>query len=168
LGDGGVDIELKRPGELVLVQCKQWRAYTVGVKVARELLGVVVSRGATRGILVASGCFTAEAKRFAEQNRQIELLGDPELASFIESVRAAAGPVVPEPATTPPTRADSPACPAVSRDDGDEDCPSWRQCWFELLGLFEVPGVPRKACGCWRELTGKAWATGPARKYRPS
>ena len=56
--DGGVDIELKRGAETVLVQCKQWRAYKVGVQVVRELYGVMAARGAASGIVVTSGTFT--------------------------------------------------------------------------------------------------------------
>jgi restriction system protein len=41
--DGGVDLVLTKPGksggEKFLVQCKQWRAYKVGVDVVRELYG---------------------------------------------------------------------------------------------------------------------------------
>jgi restriction system protein len=47
-GDGGVDIELRGNGQLLLVQCKQWKTRCVGVKVVREMLGVVVSRRANR------------------------------------------------------------------------------------------------------------------------
>ncbi|HEX8339481.1 MAG TPA: restriction endonuclease [Tepidisphaeraceae bacterium] len=54
-GDGGVDVELTARGERVLVQCKQWRAYRVGVRPVRELLSVVVSRQAIKGVLVTSG-----------------------------------------------------------------------------------------------------------------
>lgn len=86
-GDGGVDIRLSRSGEKVLVQCKQWRAYTVGVTTVRELLGVVVSQRATKGILVTSGRFTKEARRFSQENNQIELLDGPELAELIRGVQ---------------------------------------------------------------------------------
>jgi len=35
--DGGVDLVLKKDGNTLLVQCKQWKAWKVGVKVIREL-----------------------------------------------------------------------------------------------------------------------------------
>jgi restriction system protein len=35
--DGGVDLVLRKDGEKSFVQCKQWKAYKVGVKVVREL-----------------------------------------------------------------------------------------------------------------------------------
>ena len=64
-GDGGVDVKLIARQETTLVQCKQWRAYTVGVRTVRELLGVVTAQRATRGIVVTSGRFTDAARRFA-------------------------------------------------------------------------------------------------------
>jgi len=47
--DGGVDLALTKGNEKFLVQCKQWKAYKVGVDVVRELYGVMVARGATGG-----------------------------------------------------------------------------------------------------------------------
>lgn len=63
--DGGVDVRAMRTGETVLIQCKRWRNRPVGVKVVRELLGVVVSEGAAQGILVTTSHFTREAQNFA-------------------------------------------------------------------------------------------------------
>ena len=116
-GDGGVDVELVRAGEVVLVQCKHWQAWRVGVQVARELLGVVVHRRATSGIIVTSGTFTAEALRFADGNSQIELVDGSSLAVMIEEVRRGAAPRSPTastPSTTTapaPSATTSPACP---------------------------------------------------------
>ncbi len=86
-GDGGVDIRLTGFGEKVLVQCKQWRAYTVGVTTVRELLGVVVSQRADKGILVTSGRFTQQAKLFAATNPAIELVDGPALFELIRAVQ---------------------------------------------------------------------------------
>ncbi len=47
--DGGVDLVLKKGTETILVQCKHWRSQTVGVKVVRELFGVVSARGRRAG-----------------------------------------------------------------------------------------------------------------------
>jgi restriction system protein len=115
-GDGGVDIELRRNGRLLLVQCKQWKTRCVGVKVVREMLGVVVSRRANRGIIVTSGTFTAEARRFADDNSQtLELLDGPALFDLIRSVQKqpvaldAERPVNRQPEYTAPRQ--SPPCP---------------------------------------------------------
>lgn len=86
-GDGGVDVRLNGHGETVLLQCKQWKAYRVGVTTVRELLGVVVSERADKGVVVTSGHFTRETKTFARRNPQIELLDGPGLAELIRGVR---------------------------------------------------------------------------------
>ncbi len=69
--DGGVDIELHRPGKAAntaapetLVQCKAWNTVQVDVKPVRELLGVVTARQASRGVFMTSGTFTADAAEF--------------------------------------------------------------------------------------------------------
>jgi restriction system protein len=111
-GDGGVDICLIAPGEKVLVQCKQWKAFKVGVTTVRELLGVVVSQKATKGVLVTSGRFTREAKQFARENPQIQLVDGPELADLVRSVQPAK---VTKPEATPQPTASTPqppGCPA--------------------------------------------------------
>ncbi|MNR49385.1 Restriction endonuclease [compost metagenome] len=63
--DGGVDLVLRKDGEVFLVQCKQWRAYKVSVQVVRELYGVMAAHGATGGFVVTTGDFTAEARKFS-------------------------------------------------------------------------------------------------------
>ncbi|CAD0266071.1 conserved hypothetical protein [Pseudomonas veronii] len=64
--DGGIDLVLRRGGELFLVQCKQWKAAKVSVQVVRELYGVMSSRGAAGGFVVTSGSFTKDAWKFAK------------------------------------------------------------------------------------------------------
>jgi restriction system protein len=86
-GDGGVAIRLRRRDELALVQCKQWRSYSVSVTVIREMLGVVVSERATRGIVITSGRFTQEARRFGESNPMIQLIDRRDLSGLINTVK---------------------------------------------------------------------------------
>ena len=135
-GDGGVDVRLSRPGELVLVQCKQWRTRRVGVRPARELYGVMASEGATRGVLVTCGSFTPEAQRFAE-GKPIELVGGRDLWELVRAVqapgsvgerrtepiaRSAASPgqervaAAPESTTATTATATTPACPKCGSD----------------------------------------------------
>ena len=84
--DGGVALILRRPvsngSEVVLVQCKHWRAHKVGVEVVREFYGVMAAKGAARGFVVTSGRFTAEATAFA-QGRNIELIGGAQLKDLL-------------------------------------------------------------------------------------
>ena len=84
--DGGIDLVLKKDNEIFLVQCKQWRAYKVSVNVVRELLGVMVSKGATGGFVVTSGVFTTEARSFAKR-QNIELIDGSMLTTMIEKAR---------------------------------------------------------------------------------
>ena len=82
--DGGVDLIAKKGNEKYLVQCKHWQADKFGVKVVRELLGVIVDAGATGGIVVTSGEFTQDASVFARANN-IRLLDGRELHNNMQS-----------------------------------------------------------------------------------
>lgn len=84
--DGGVDLVLEKDGRRSLVQAKQWKTWKVGVKVVRELLGVVTAEQADEAILVTSGQVTGEARKFAEGNG-IRLIIGPQLAEMIASVQ---------------------------------------------------------------------------------
>lgn len=84
--DGGIDLRLFKGGEKYLVQCKQWRAFKVGVGVVRELYGVMAAEGATGGFVVTSGSFTKEAYDFA-QGRNVELVDGKVLEQWIQATR---------------------------------------------------------------------------------
>ena len=84
--DGGIDLVLKKDGEKFLVQCKQWKAFKVGVTTIRELYGVMAAGGAAGGFVVTSGVFTKEAKTFAE-GRNIDLIDGAELTSIIKIIK---------------------------------------------------------------------------------
>jgi len=88
--DGGVDLRLSKAGANTLVQCKHWKARSVGVKVVRELRGVVASEGAHAGIVVTSGGYTSDAIAFAATN-PIRLIDGPELCEMIVEVRKTGG-----------------------------------------------------------------------------
>jgi restriction system protein len=83
--DGGIDLALRKNGETFLVQCKQWKAYKVGVDVVRELYGVMAAQGATGGFVVTSGVFTDDAKAFAT-GRNVELINGTALHALIRGV----------------------------------------------------------------------------------
>ena len=85
--DGGVDLRLLKSGKVTFVQCKQWRTRKVGVKVVRELLGVVTSSRADAGIVVASGDFTNDAIKFADDN-PIDLIDGKHLEQLIGSLQS--------------------------------------------------------------------------------
>lgn len=84
--DEGIDLRLRKDGETYLVQCKQWRAFKVGVPVVRELYGVMAAKGAAGGFVVTSGRFTAEAEAFAD-GRNVRLLDGPKLERMLKQAR---------------------------------------------------------------------------------
>ena len=86
--DGGVDLVLSRRGEKYLVQCKQWKAFKVGVEIVRELYGVMAARGVAGGFVVTSGSFTAEATAFAA-GRNVRLVDGTKLFAMLQQARAA-------------------------------------------------------------------------------
>lgn len=80
--DGGVDLILSKGSEKFLVQCKQWKAFKVGVDVVRELYGVMAAKGSAGGFVVTSGRFTEEASNFAN-GRHISLVDGPRLQQLL-------------------------------------------------------------------------------------
>jgi len=81
--DGGIDLVLRKGGDKFLVQCKQWKAFTVGVTVVRELYGVMAANGAAGGFVVTSGRFTDDVKAFAS-GRNITLVDGEALFKLIK------------------------------------------------------------------------------------
>lgn len=95
--DGGIDLLLKKAGQLTVVQCKQWRAQKVGVEKVRELYGIQVAQPAARSILITSGSFTQEAKNFAA-DKPIDLVEGAALLELIRNVQPAPKKTTPPPA----------------------------------------------------------------------
>lgn len=116
--DGGVDLVLRKGSEFFLVQCKQWKAYKVGVDVVRELFGVMAARGAAGGFVVTSGTFTPDAKEFAS-GRNLMLVEGPKLFGMIQQAKASLRADAPVPPmararsrlTVPSPAVDAPICP---------------------------------------------------------
>jgi restriction system protein len=84
--DGGIDLVLRRDGETHLVQCKQWKAYKVGVQPVREFYGVMSSRGAAGGYFVTTGVYTDEALAFA-RGLNLDLVDGRKLREMIDFAR---------------------------------------------------------------------------------
>lgn len=91
--DGGIDFEIAKRGEALLVQCKHWRHQDVGVKEARELWGIVASEGAAGGVLVASRGFTKAAVEFSEGKRLLLVSGPDFLRRRAAVLKTSSGPV---------------------------------------------------------------------------
>lgn len=86
--DGGVDLIAQKDGETILIQCKQWKAYKIGVKTVREMFGLFNSERANEVHIITSGEFTDEAKDFA-RNKPIKLINGPMLIQLVERAKAA-------------------------------------------------------------------------------
>jgi restriction system protein len=127
--DGGIDLVLHKDREKYLVQCKQWKAFKVGVQVVRELYGVMAAQGAAGGFVVTSGRFTAEATEFAS-GRNVKLVDGPKLLGMIKAARAsissgsaaAAAPQA-EPVMAAPQRASSMQPAEAPSVTGTPSCP---------------------------------------------
>jgi restriction system protein len=113
--DGGVDLVLRKNSEKYFVQCKQWKAYKVGVEVVRELYGVMAAHGAAGGFVVTSGRFTDAAVAFA-QGRNVKLMDGPVLLKLIRHAKSA------RPATSTATAVVN-AKTQVSMESAAPSCP---------------------------------------------
>jgi restriction system protein len=105
--DGGVDLVLRRNSDVALVQCKHWKTWRVGLPVVREFLGAMTAKQASKGWVITSGRFTAEAIAFAGQHG-IELVDGDAMSSFVGSSTNPREAPVP-PADT--TAREVPSCP---------------------------------------------------------
>lgn len=88
--DGGVDLVAVKDGRTWLVQCKQWRERSVGVKVIREMLGLVTAHRVAGAIVVTSGDFTSDARAFAA-HQPVRLIDGDELVSIVRAVQVSPG-----------------------------------------------------------------------------
>lgn len=85
--DGGIDLMLRRDGQITLVQCKQWKNHQVGVNVVREMYGLLVHHGAAAVKIVALGDYTDDARRFA-QGKPIELIHGGDLVATVRKLQS--------------------------------------------------------------------------------
>jgi hypothetical protein len=88
--DGGIDLRLfvgTAPQANILVQCKAWRNWVVGVKDIRELFGVMASECVGEGIFVTTSTFSQEAVAFA-RGKNIALIDGEDLLAKLRSLSA--------------------------------------------------------------------------------
>ena len=84
--DGGVDLRLRKDGQVIVVQCKRWKGKPVAVQVVRELYGVMIDKRASAAKIVATTNFTAEAVAFA-RGKPIELVDSKALQHLVRGVQ---------------------------------------------------------------------------------
>ena len=69
--DGGIDLKLYQGDSgkpTTIVQCKAWVGRLVGVKLVRELRGVMASENIEKGFFMTSSAYSQDAKEFARSN----------------------------------------------------------------------------------------------------
>jgi restriction system protein len=84
--DGGADLELLRGNERLLVQAKHWKSWQVRLPQVRELWGAVADEHADGAILVTSGSFTDDARRWTT-GKNLILIDGLQLAEVIASIQ---------------------------------------------------------------------------------
>lgn len=91
--DGGIDVEAVNPqpivGGRVIVQCKRYSG-TIGASIVRDLYGAVMSARVTKGILITTSDFSADARSFAE-DKPLELINGEQLRQLLQRHGFAAG-----------------------------------------------------------------------------
>jgi restriction system protein len=110
--DGGIDLALRESPEgpvTAIVQCKAWKAYTVGVKPVRELFGVMHAEGVPRAFFFTSGRFTSEALAFAN-GKPLDLIDGPALLQRLNALE--------------PSQRDSILADMTAGDYATPSCPS--------------------------------------------
>ena len=101
--DGGIDLKLYKDDAYIVVQCKHWNAKQVTHNAVHELLGIMITQGATGAILVTSGEFSRAAIEAATKQGHVQMVdGDdlreklgqlPEVAPSVSTVRRERGSV---------------------------------------------------------------------------
>ncbi|GLQ90255.1 restriction endonuclease [Dyella flagellata] len=122
--DGGIDLILRKDGQVILAQCKQWKTQRVDVKVVREMFGLLVDHGAAAVKIVAIGEYTADARRFAE-GKSIELINGETLLAMIR------GRQKPMPAELAMAAIDTPE--AIRLEPGPSQNPTCPKCGASMV-----------------------------------
>ncbi len=78
-GDHGADLVVEKDGETAIVQCKNFKSWSVGEPVLRDLFGAMHDFGANRAFLVTTGRVTQAARDWAG-GKPIEIWDKDEVA----------------------------------------------------------------------------------------
>lgn len=81
--DGGIDLKLHRDGEYTVVQCKRENAFQITHNPVHELLGVMLTEGASRAIVITTGEFTDAATKAASREERILLIDGDRLRTML-------------------------------------------------------------------------------------
>jgi restriction system protein len=111
--DGGVDLTLHKEGLKSLVQCKQWKVFSVGAPVVREMFGLMAAEKADQSIIVTTGNFTRDARDFAA-GKPVHLVDGQQLLALVQSVQTMRPNLTTE-STSTPAQPTIPACPQCGK-----------------------------------------------------
>lgn len=84
--DGGIDLQMQRGDENIIVQCKRWCSTSIGAPIVREMYGLMNHYGVDGVKIVCVGKFTKEAVAFAE-GKPIELVSGDDFLQLLRSVQ---------------------------------------------------------------------------------
>lgn len=111
--DGGVDLTLHKDGKRSLVQCKQWKVFSVGAPVVREMFGLLTAKKVDQAIIVTTGNFTGDARDFAA-GKPIRLIDGPQLLALVQSVQTRPADTESQTVASP-ANPSTPACPLCGK-----------------------------------------------------
>ncbi len=77
------------PQPVMIIQCKAWDAYKVGIKPVRELFGVMAADKVANGAFFTTGEFTSEAEEWA-RDKNLDLVDGQEFLSRINQLSPSA------------------------------------------------------------------------------
>lgn len=80
--EGGADFSLEKGGGVTLVNCKRWKAASLGVETLRELQAAMARAEAREGLCIALGEVTPQAGAFAKEHG-IRVLRAADLAQLL-------------------------------------------------------------------------------------
>lgn len=82
--DGGIDLKLRRGHDYYVVQCKRWNAFKVTHNAVHELIGIMVTHGATGAVLITCGEFTQAAIAAASRQLNMQLVDGETVRRWID------------------------------------------------------------------------------------
>lgn len=82
--DGGVDLIVETSTEKLVVQCKHWRKWHVGVRQIREFLGTLADTKIQKGIFITLTGYSGDAKQLADKHG-IQILNESDVIEMLEA-----------------------------------------------------------------------------------
>jgi hypothetical protein len=155
--DVGIDLKLYKGDQFLIVQCRHWKVRPVPPNAVHDLIGMMLTAGATGAIFVSSGEFNRYARESAARYQGVQLVDGGMLRAMVGPEAAA----LPPPTTAPPpthTPADMPWPPVDRR--WTHDSPMYRMSRSAALsnGLGGVLALVAVSLGF---VAVVLWATAP-------